>query len=126
MVHAGIEHRERQTEAEAEQQRQQAAADAEQRRREAEEAAAKSDKAQKTMHRRQATGRFDMGTQDASGAPKDEVLERRNTEINQSTEEKKAAIRKQLEQNKSDILVAAERKRTEVQESLKDQPEKKP
>lgn len=114
--------KEREAAAEAERDRQQAAAEAEQRKRDA-EAAAKADKAQKPMQRRQATGRFDMGTQGGTGGEADEVWKRRNTEIDQSEEAKKAAIRKQLEQNKSDILVAAERKRTAVQESLKDKPE---
>jgi Skp family chaperone for outer membrane proteins len=113
--------KERAAEAEAERDRQQAAADAEQRKHDA-EAAAKADKAQKPMQRRAATNRFDMGTQNATGPGTDEVFERRNTEIAQSADEKKAAIRKRLEQNKSDILVAAERKRTAVQESLKDEP----
>lgn len=114
--------KEREAAAEAERDRQQAAAEAEQRKRDA-EAAAKADKAQKPLQRRQATGRFDMGTQGATGGQGDDVFQRRNTEINQSEETKKAAIRKQLEQNKSDILVTAERKRTAVQESLKDKPE---
>jgi colicin import membrane protein len=113
--------REREAEAEAQREREQAAADAEQRKREAAEAAAKQ---AATKKRRATTGRFDMGTPDADKG--DDVFERRTTEIKSSEDEKKAAIRKKLEQNKSDILVAAERKRSAVQESLKDQPEKKP
>jgi hypothetical protein len=117
--------RERQADEEAERERKQAADEAEQRRKDA-EAAASADKAQKSRKRAPAPGRFDMGTQGATGDAKDDIYERRKTEIDQSAGEKKAQIRKQLEQNKSDILVAAERKRTEVQESIKDTPEKAP
>lgn len=49
-----------------------------------------------------------------------------NREISKTELEKKAVIRKRLEQNKADILVAAERKRNEIHAQLKDDAEHKP
>jgi hypothetical protein len=55
-----------------------------------------------------------------------EVLEKRKGEISADSDEKKAAIRKKLEQNKADILVAAERKRNEIQAQMKRDAQQKP
>jgi hypothetical protein len=116
---------------EAERQRQQAQADAEQKQRDADAAAAAQAEAKPTaMRRADKPGMvFHKGPNDTRGElskPVADVLEKRKGEINADNDEKKAAIRKKLEQNKADILVAAERRRNEIQAQMKQDPEPKP
>jgi hypothetical protein len=54
------------------------------------------------------------------------TLDARKAEIEKAMADKKVTIRQKLEQNKADILVAAERKRNEVQASVKDEPAQAP
>jgi hypothetical protein len=59
--------------------------------------------------------------------PRDQrALATKNDAITRAEAEKKAAIRKRLEQNKADILVAAEKKRNEVHAAIKADAEQKP
>jgi len=126
------EEQERAAEADAERERQEAeraAAEAERKRQE-EEAAAAAEGAKKPALRRHgvsaggtfvnADGKPQSGAQSAQDA--------RRAEIEKAMADRKVAIRQKLEQNKADILVAAERKRNEVQASLKaeEQAEAKP
>lgn len=119
---------ERAAEEEAERQRQQAAAEAEQKKQE-EDAAAAAEAAKKPALRRHgemAGGTFVSADGNPPSSAAQSAFERRRAEIEQTTADKKLTIRRKLEQNKSDILVAAQRKRNEVQASMKDEAEAKP
>jgi hypothetical protein len=113
---------ERAAEAEAERQRQEAAAEAERKQKEEEEAAKK---AALRRHGATAGGSF----VNADGSPQSgaqSALDARRAEIEKAMADKKVSIRQKLEQNKADILVAAERKRNEVQASVKEEPAQSP
>lgn len=56
----------------------------------------------------------------------DGQLTHQNDTISRDADGKKRVIRKKLEQNKADILVAAERKRNEVRAALKEDAKQKP
>jgi hypothetical protein len=108
---------ERAAEAEAERQRQEAAAEAERKQKEEEAAAEAAKKRKRTL----AGGAF----VNADGSPQSgsqSALDARRAEIEKAMADKKVSIREKLEQNKADILVAAERKRNEVQASVKEEP----
>ena len=120
---------ERAADAEAERERQAAAAEAERKRQEEDAAArAEAEATKKPALRRHglpAGGTFG----NADGKPQSgaqSALDARRAEIDKAMADKKVSIRQKLEQNKADILVAAERKRNEVQASIKDEAEAKP
>jgi hypothetical protein len=122
---------ERAADEQAERDRQKAQEEADQRQRDADAAAAAQAEAKpKVMRRADPPGTvFHKGPNDTQAElskPAMEVLERRKGEINASNDDKKTAIRKKLEQNKADILVAAERKRNSIQAQLKQDAEQKP
>ena len=122
------EEQERAAEEEAERERQQAAAEAEQKKRD-EEAAAAAEASKKPALRRHgasAGGNFVNAEGNAQPSAAQSALDRKRAEIEQTAADKKLTIRRKLEQNKSDILVAAERKRNEVQATMKDEAEAKP
>jgi hypothetical protein len=122
---------ERAADEEAERQRQQAQQEAEQKQRDADAAAAAQAEAKpKVMRRAEKPGtvfhKNPNETQGELSKPLAEVLEKRKGEINADNDQKKTAIHKKLEQNKADILVAAERKRNEIQAQMKQDAEPKP
>jgi hypothetical protein len=122
---------ERKAEEEAARAREAARAEEEQRAKAAAESQAAASGTQGTRElRRKQTSTFIHKSGDAEAAPADNDLEgairRRNGEIDQTVVVRKTEIRKKLDRTKADILVAAERKRSEVQAQLKEDATKQP
>jgi hypothetical protein len=126
---------ERKADEEAARAREQARAEEEQRARDAaakqaeSQAAASGTQGTRELKRKQTATFIHNGGEAqpaAGGSDLEGALQRRNGEIDQTVVLRKQEIRKKLDRTKADILVAAERKRNEVQVQMKEDAAKQP